>query len=565
MDLIQRFCLGLSLAAVLLSACAASPGSASAPTGAGAAYGPFLAARFADAQADPQAAIRYYDQALADDPHNQSLINEDFLAAAISGNARAPSLARKVAANPIATMLIGNQAAIDGNFAQAAKDYAQLPPDDLSGLLSPLLVAWATAGDGNATAALNGLIPHISGGSPFAGIYVLNAALIADAAGDSKNAAQFYQAAEGAAPSPNLRLAQILASWKARQGDMQGARAELETMAASHPSLAGAMPALEQQVAKPVVSTPGDGLAEAYLAVAGSLNDPSQSILRLTFLRFALSLRPDLPAARLLLADSITGGDDGQGSNPSTLQMQQALAVLQPIRPSDPLYDPAALQEANLMGALGQAQAAVALLNQLIARNPGEIGPLQEAGDVLRGANQFSAAVPYYDRAIAALPSPPPAAAWTLYYDRGISIDQAGDWKKAEPDLQEAMRLSPNQPYVLNYIGYTWALRGENLAQARAMLRQAVSLAPNEGAIIDSLGFVNLKSGDTRQAMQLLIKAVEMDPDDAEVNAHLGDAFYAAGETLQAGYQWERALALKPDAKLQAEIEDKLKQVSPPG
>jgi Flp pilus assembly protein TadD len=96
------------------------------------------------------------------------------------------------------------------------------------------------------------------------------------------------------------------------------------------------------------------------------------------------------------------------------------------------------------------------------------------------------------------------------------------------------------------------------------MLQQAAGLDPNEGAIIDSLGFVNLRQGDTANALKLLTQAVEMDPDDAEVNAHLGDAFYAAGEKLQADYQWQRALALKPDPKLQAEIEGKLKKFQPP-
>jgi Flp pilus assembly protein TadD len=130
--------------------------------------------------------------------------------------------------------------------------------------------------------------------------------------------------------------------------------------------------------------------------------------------------------------------------------------------------------------------------------------------------------------------------------------------------LQAALTLSPNQPYVLNYLGYTWALRGENLPQAAAMLKQAAGLAPNEGAIVDSLGFVNLKEGDTQMAVKLLTQAVEMDPDDAEVNAHLGDAFYAEGLRLQADYQWQRALALRPDAKLQADINGKLRQFAPP-
>jgi Flp pilus assembly protein TadD len=381
-----------------------------------------------------------------------------------------------------------------------------------------------------------------------------------------KDAAALYSAADAGDQSPNLRLAQILASWKARQGNIQAGREELTAMAAAHPSLSLALPNLQSQIAEPVLSNATDGLAEAYLSVAGSLDQPAQTLLRVTFLRFALDLRPNLAAARLLLSNIESSGDP---NNPNATvpanQLQQALAILMPIPATDPLYAPAALQEADLMAALGQTAQAVTLLDQLAAANPGSIDPLQEAGDILRDNGQFAQAVLYYDRAIAALPSPAPAAAWSLYYDRGISKDRTGDWAAAEPDIQQALALSPNQPYVLNYLGYTWALRGENMAQAHAMLTQAVGLDPNEGAIIDSLGFVDLRQGDTGAAVKLLTEAVEMDPDDAEINAHLADAFYAAGEKLQADYQWHRALALNPDPKLQAEIQGKLKQfLAPP-
>jgi Flp pilus assembly protein TadD len=130
--------------------------------------------------------------------------------------------------------------------------------------------------------------------------------------------------------------------------------------------------------------------------------------------------------------------------------------------------------------------------------------------------------------------------------------------------MKTALALAPNQPYVLNYIGYSWALRGENLPEAQNMLQEALGVDPDEGAIIDSLGYVNLRRGDTATALKLLTHAVHLDPDDAEVNAHLGDAFWAAGLHLQAGYQWQRALGLQPNPKLQAQIEDKLKQIQPP-
>jgi len=546
---------------VVLSACAAAnPGSASDST---AAYGPFLAARYADAQQDSAAATHYYALALAADPGNQSLIDEGFVAALLAGSPRAPALARQVTGNALAVMLIGNQDALNGDYGAAAKQFSLLPQDNLSSLLSPLLIAWAKAGGGDSAGALSGLVP-LANGSPFGPVFIINAALIADQSGDMKDASQLYAAADTGDNAPNLRLAQIIASWDARQGSDAKARAELAMMAATHPSLAIALPALETDAAQPVITSATDGLAEAYLSIAGSLNQPSQALLQVTFLRFALQLRPDLSAARLLLANTQAGGDQQSSSPAPDNALQAALATLQPIPQSDPLFSPAALQEANLMAALGQTAPAIALLDQVAAANPQSIDPVEEAGDILRGDGQWAASITYYNRAIAELPKPAPASAWTLYYDRGISEDQGGDWATAEPDMQTALSLSPNQPYVLNYLGYTWALHGENMAQAHAMLQQAAGLDPNEGAIIDSLGFVNLREGDTADALKLLTQAVEMDPDDAEVNAHLGDAFFAAGEKLQADYQWQRALALKPDPKLQAEIEGKLKQFQPP-
>ncbi len=541
----------LSITVVLSACAAANPGSASdAQTGT--AYGSFLAARYADAQQDPTAATRYYGMAMQADPDNQSLVDEGFIAAVLSGSPQATQLAGQVSGNAIAVMLLGNQAALAGHYAEAQRQYLLLPHDQLSGLLQPLLLAWAKFGAGDPAGALAQLVP-LANGSPFGAVYILNAALIADQAADMKDAVALYSAADAGDQAPNLRMAQIIASWKARQGEPDAARAELRQMAATHPTLAAALPNLEAHVTDPVISNANEGLAEAYLSIAGALNQPSQTLLQVTFLRFSLSLRPDLAAARLLLANVQAGGN----------QMRDALATLQPIPKTDPLYVPAALQEATLMAGLGQNDQAVALLNQLAAKND-DIDALETAGDILRDDNQFTQAIAYYDRAIALLPRPAPSSAWSLYYDRAICHDESGDWKAAEPDLQTALRLSPNQPYVLNYLGYTWALRGENLGQAAVMLKEAVGLAPNEGAIVDSLGFLNLKEGETQNAVKLLTQAVEMDPDDAEVNAHLGDAFYAAGLRLQADYQWQRALALKPDAKLQAEITNKLKQVAPP-
>ncbi len=549
---------GAVVVCIMLSGCVAGPSGAAGDPASDRAYGAFLAARYADSQHNPAVATQYYTQALRLEPNNPQLAAEGFLAALLAGSQQAQTLAAQVPDNALAAMLRGNQAALDGDYAAAGHIYASLPQDDLIGLIKPLLLAWAEFGSGNAQRALAGLEPYFGTGV-FSPIYVLNAALMADAAHDDTDAARLYaQAAKG---PTNLRLAEVLASWHTRQNQPEQAARDLAVLLAAHPDLQIALPQLQAQLDKPVIHTPEQGLAEAYLTLAGSLNQPSQAFLRTTLLRFALMLRPDLTAARLLLANAQLGS--GARAAPTPIQMQNALATLQPVPPDDPLYGPSAVQQASLLAALNRPDEAAALLDKLITMNPNDPDLMANAGDVWRNANQPAKALPYYNRALAALGQPVPASAWALYFDRGICEDQLGDWAAAEPDIKQALALSPNQPYVLNYLGYSWALHGEHLDQAQAMLQQAISLDPNDGAVLDSLGYIDLRRGHTRQAVALLTQAVELDPDDAEVNAHLGDAFWQDHQALQADFQWQRALTLKPGAKLKAEIAGKLQKHFP--
>lgn len=552
---------GAVAACILLSACAAAgPSGAASYPPPSPAYGAYLAAHYAAARNDPAAAAKYFARGLQAAPGNEAMIGEGFLAAAQAGDPLALTLAPQLPGNTLAALMLANQAAMRGDYAQAAALYGALPPDDLLGLIKPVLVAWSRFGQGNTQAALNALQPYFSTGA-FAPVYVLNAALIADAGHDVRDAAQYYNAVSNG--QPNLRLAQILASWEARQGAQDLAQQELATLMQAHPDLQIALPGLQAVVARPVVATPAQGLAEAYLTLAGSLNQPSAAFLREVFLRFALQLRPDLTAARLLLANTLSEADN-PAATPTPVMLRNALDVLRPVMPQDALFAPVAMQEANLLASLNRPADAVAMLDRLIALNPQDPGLLANAGDVLRAANMMQAAIPYYSKAIAAVGTPPPGGAWSLFFDRGICEDNVSGWAAAEPDMMQALALGPDQPYVLNYIGYTWALHGERLDQAQAMLEHAVALDPNDGAVIDSLGYLNMKQGHTQAALGLLTQAVQLDPDDAEVNGHLGDAFWQAGEKLQAAYQWQRALSLGPDAKLEAELKAKIRQNFPP-
>lgn len=545
-------------ASVLLSACVAgaNPGAPVAIARPNPGWGAFLAARYAESIGDSANAARFYMTALKADPQNPQLLQDGFLAGLMAGSPVASRLAPRLPDDALAALLRGNDAAMDGDYAAAEQFYKTLPKDELTSLIQPLLLAWMQYGQGHEQAAQTLLQSFFNSGA-FGPVYVLNAALIADAAGDTAKAAQLYGAMQGA--TPNLRVAQILASWYARQGDEARADAILMALARAHPDLAITLPQLRAQMHQPVVVTPEQGLAEAYLIMAASLSEPRALFLRTVFLRFALELRPDLSPARLILASSMLE-TNRPNAKPSAVQINNALAVLSPIQPQDPLYATATVQEASLTAQLGKPDAAITLLAPLLADHPDDPGLLAVAGGIRRDAHQCNLAIPYYQKAIALLGSSPPAASWPVFFDRGVCEDALGNWPAAEPDLQQALSLAPDQPYVLNYLAYRWAQQGQRLNQAWQMLLQAAALDPNDPALLDSLGFVALKRGETKQALILLTEAVQLDPSNAVINAHLGDAFHQAGQPLQAIYQWDRALNLGPDASLKAALKQQIEQ-----
>ena len=123
-----------------------------------------------------------------------------------------------------------------------------------------------------------------------------------------------------------------------------------------------------------------------------------------------------------------------------------------------------------------------------------------------------------------------------------------------------ALNLAPDQPYVLNYLGYSWTEQGRNLARARQMIERAVEQRPSDGAIIDSLGWVMLRQGDYDGAVKSLEHAVELLPEDSTINGHLGDAYWAAGRRQEALFQWRRALNLNPDPEDVPKLQAKLRE-----
>jgi Flp pilus assembly protein TadD len=234
-----------------------------------------------------------------------------------------------------------------------------------------------------------------------------------------------------------------------------------------------------------------------------------------------------------------------------------ALRMLNEVPPTDPVIAIVRLRRVALVDRLGRSDDAMRDLERMAQDYPDSPLPDEQRGDLLRIKQRFPDAVVAYDKAIARI-SHPAAPDWILFYDRGVAEERSHQWQKAETDFHHALELSPDQPFVLNYLGYSWADMGHHLPEARQMIQRAAERRPNDGAITDSLGWVMFRQGDAKGAVTTLEHAVELEPEDSTINGHLGDAYWAAGRKIEAQYQWRRALTLNPAPEDAAKLEAKL-------
>jgi Flp pilus assembly protein TadD len=547
------------LALSLLSACAAAD-----PTGAGGdsdsdgtgggrgqfsapgSAAAFLTGRFAIAEGDMGYGADQLLKAMSIEPNDPDIRRQAFLAAVLANRPEAAELARAEADNPAAMLLLGNIAAARGNWAAAEQHYGALPKQGVTQILQPLLLAWAQFGAGKPDAALGQLLPYTDSARVRA-VFTFNDALIADLAGRAADAGRLYGVARTEFGVPNLDLVRALASWQARQGQTAAAKETLSAVNDMGDELAVATPRLIADMTTRPVGSATDGIAEVYLTFAVLLRQQDSGDFANLMLRLALDLRPGLTAARLIASEALE----------QKKQYQEALALLAPVVAADPLAPSVDLRRAALDDQLGNTEEALRTLDRLSAAYPDRPEPWTLRGDVLRGKHRFAEAVVAFTKAIDLLGAPT-RTHWPIYYARGIAEERSHQWPAAEADFLESLKLSPDEPSVLNYLGYSWTEQGHDLPEAERMIKRAAEQRPNDGAIVDSLGWVQLRQGDVAASVASLERAVEMEPEDATINGHLGDAYWAAGRKLEAEYQWRRALTLNPEPDDAAHFQTRL-------
>ena len=518
-------------------------------------FGSYLAGHYAFRVRDFGAASRYMSEALSAQPGATRLLRRALIAKLASGEAEtARALARRLLAlDPSAaiaklSLAVGDLKA--GRYKAAQARLSATGGRGPNAFTVPLLLAWTEAGMGRYDAALDGL--RQSGDNPaFAALHSLHAALVLDLAGRPDEAERRYLEAAGQIRRPTARLVQTIGSFYRRAGNDGEARRRYTAFLAergSSPLIESALEDLRQdKPAAPIVANGRQGAAEVFFNAAG-MGVRARSIeLALTYGQFALDLRPDFPSARVLVGRVLE----------SVGRDEDAIAAYGLVDRASPLSWSARLQRAGGLARLDRDDEAIGMLRQMAAERAERSDALTRLGDIFRNRKRFPESVEAYDAAIARIGSIEPRH-WRLLFSRGISLERSKNWPRAEKDLMAALELSPDEPYLLNYLGYSWVDQGIKLKDARRMIERAVELEPQSGAIVDSLGWALYRIGDYEAAVEQLERAVELEPLDPTVNDHLGDAYWRVGRRNEALFQWRRALDLEPEPERVSAIEHKI-------
>ena len=523
------------------------------------ASGSYLAARHAGVERDSETAAAYYLNVLKADPRNADLLSRTFLSVLTDGDIdEAGRLADRLIqldrTDRIARLVIGVRALKQKQYAIARQNFAQSVRGPVTDLTATLLSAWALAGAGDTHAAIDTL-DRLAGPDWYAIFKDLHGGLILDVANNKKEAGKRYERAYKADPMA-LRTVQAYARYLSRNGGKDDALKlyqQFNKAVADHPVVVEEMKEVSAgDRLPPLADSPRAGAAEALYGLGASIGRRGGEDLALVYLQLALYLEPTHAMALLSLADLYD----------SLKKPELAIKIYDRIPASSPLRRNAEIQVASDLDSLDRTDEAKKRLEALIAEHPKDSEAIIALGNILRGRKAFAECAEVYSKAVDNL-AVPEKANWVLFYFRGICYERSKQWPKAEADLKKALELFPDQPLVLNYLGYSWVDQGVNLDEGMRMIRRAVEQRPDDGYIVDSLGWANFRIGNYEDAVKDLDRAVELKPDDSTINDHLGDAYWRVGRVLEAHFQWSHAKDLNPDPEDLPKIEQKIKSGLP--
>jgi len=521
--------------------------------------GSYLAARHASVERDAASAATFYRSALRTDPKNNELLDRAFISSLADGDIdESVKLADRILtidkSNRVARLVVGVRDLKLKKYASAQLNINQSIRGPITDLVATLLSSWASYGAGDTKAAVAS-IDKLTGPEWYPIFKDLHSGMILELAGKEKDAGTRFERAYKLDDSM-LRVADAYARWLSRNKDDAAAMGIYESFdkkLARHPLvLEGLRDTKAGKKLSPLVDSPQTGAAEALYGIGATLTRRGGEDLALVYLQLALYLAPNHPLALLSLADLYE----------SVKKPAMAIKVYERMPASSPLKRNAQIQLATNLDAAERGDEAIKILKTVTAEDPKDLEAIMALGNIERGRKKFADCAQTYSLGIDALPANNDKANSIYYYYRGICEERSKQWNKAEADMRKALELQPEQPHVLNYLGYSWIDQGINLDEGMKMIKRAVDQRPDDGYIVDSLGWAYFRIGNYEDAVKNLERAIDLKPEDPTINDHLGDAYWRIGRTLEAKFQWAHARDLKPEPeelpKIEAKIENGL-------
>jgi len=498
-------------------------------------------------------AARYFSDAAQADWDNPILVERAFVALATDGQiGKAASTARRMleldAANELAELVVASEALKERRYSSAIRQLDRISQDSFSGITAGILRAWAMVGDNRGDDA-QALMEEL-GANGLDEFLVFHRALMAEAAGDTELALELAERAFEAEPYV-ARMAEVYARMLANAGRFDEAVNVLdafESEGLSHPIIEIVRESIEDG-RKPGIFAANVqvGAAEMFHGIGVALSRDGSSDLALVFLRLGVYLDPGADVISLALGQLLDIAGQHQAAN----QIYDAIPANSAMKPM------AVVRVAQNLDATGDRSEAIRRLSNIVATRPDDLDAVSVLGDLLRYDEDYLAAADAYTKALEITGGESPAD-WRFYYVRGIAFERAKEWPKAEADFLKALELNPDQPQVLNYLGYSWIDQDMHLVRALEMIETAVAAQPQDGYIIDSLGWAFYKLDRMEEAVETLERAVMLLPNDPEINDHLGDAYWKVGRKLEARFQWNIARSVDETGNVAERVAPKL-------
>jgi len=529
-------------------------------------YGNYLAARVAHIRQDYNHASQYYIKTIDKGVINAEILGRTYIILASQGKideaVKYATIAReKGDENNFIDIIKAAYNFKQKDYPSARKNLEAINEESYKNLIAPLFNAWSYVGENNYKKA-NEELDKIAKADEMKTVYRLHKGLIAEYFDQPEMARVFYEEIiNDKSNDVSFRALQIISNFFVRENQKDKALALIARYYGAG-NLKEMLSSLSDKIKEgnskttPIVNTPEIGVSEVFLEIALLFKSIAAGYdYAQVYMAISQYFNQDNDIAKVAMADIFE----------ERLMYEDANKYYDSIVKKSEMYYPAQIKKANNLSSEKKYDEAAKVLKKLLKDNPKNFQVLFNLGDVLRISNNQEDAIRYYNEAINSI-FYESEKYWPVYYALAISYDRNNEWQKAEENLEKAIKISNRNPQVLNYLGYSWLKNGTNVDKAASLILEAYEKEPNDGVIMDSLGWVYFKTGDYDNAILYLEKASELNPQNAVISDHLGDAYWRGGRKNEAIFLWKQALRQKEDEedlnkkKIKSKIRNGLKK-----